>query len=171
MPLFPTLIWTKPQSKTFEMYSFLRLKYWQCRKLPFNKLLIIIYLPIWKKRNYKNRKLLWSHLPRMAPRHFRRYFRMYTDTLNSIISYLTMREPCTTLLHKGRICRHKKVAMTCAYLGSKLGGVHNVMILSFTFVNIFIKWHEIHSQNKWIIIKSLSFEHCHNCLEYWKIHF
>ena len=58
-------------------------------------------------------------VPKMAPKHFRRYFRMYTDTLNSIISYLALREPFTTLLDKGRICRHKKVAMTCAYLGSK----------------------------------------------------
>ena len=58
-------------------------------------------------------------VPKMAPRHFRRYFRMYTDTLNSIISYLALQEPFTTLLDKGRVCRHKKVAMTCAYLGSK----------------------------------------------------
>ena len=68
---------------------------------------------------------------------------MYTDTLNSIISYLALREPFTTLLQEGRICRHKKVAMTCAYLGSKMAGLHHVMIMLFTFVNIFIKHHEI----------------------------
>ena len=96
----------------------------------------------------------------MAPRHFRRYFRMYTDTLNSIISYLALREPFTTLLEEGRICRHKKVTMTCAYLGKKQGGVHDVIIMLFTFVNIFIKCHEIDWQNKLLIIKSLTFEHC-----------
>ena len=96
---------------------------------------------------------------------------MYTDTLNSIISYLALREPFTTLLDKGWVCRHKKVAMTCAYLGSKLGGLHLVIIMLFTFFNIFIKCHEIHSQNKLIIIKSLTFKHSDNCLEYWKIHF
>ena len=40
-------------------------------------------------------------VPKMAPRHFRRYFQMYADTLNSIISYLALREPFTTLLDKG----------------------------------------------------------------------
>ena len=44
---------------------------------------------------------------------------MYDDTLDSIISYLALEEPFTTLLDKGRISRQKKVAMTCAYLGSK----------------------------------------------------
>ena len=44
---------------------------------------------------------------------------MYTDTLNSIISYLAQRELFTTLWDKGRVCRHKKVAMTCAYLAIK----------------------------------------------------
>ena len=89
---------------------------------------------------------------------------MYADTLNSIISYLALREPFTTLLDQGRVCRHKKVAMTCAYLGSKMGCVHHVMIMLLTFVN------GINSQNKLIIIKSLTFEHSHNCLEYRKIH-
>ena len=51
----------------------------------------------------------------MAPKHLRKYFRMYTDTLNSIISYLTLWEMFTTVLDKGHVCRHKKVAMTCAY--------------------------------------------------------
>ena len=67
---------------------------------------------------------------------------MYADTLKSIISYLALREHFTTL-DKGRVCRHKKVAMTCDLLGSNLGGVHHVMIILFTFVNIFIKHHEI----------------------------
>ena len=44
---------------------------------------------------------------------------MYDDTLNSIISYLSSREPFTSMLDKGRVCRTKKVAMACAYLGSK----------------------------------------------------
>ena len=69
---------------------------------------------------------------------------MNVGTLKSIISYLALREPFTTLLDKGCVCRHKKVAMTCAYLGSKLCGVHHVVIMLFTFVNIFIKRHEIH---------------------------
>ena len=96
---------------------------------------------------------------------------MYTDTLNSIISYLALREPFTTLLEEGRVCRHQKVALTCAYLGSKLAGLHHVMKMLFTFVNIFIKHHEINRQNKLLIIKSLTFEHCHNCLEYPKKNF
>ena len=66
---------------------------------------------------------------------------MYTDTLNSIISYLALREPFTTLLDKGSVCRDKKIAMTCPYLGSKLGRVHHVMIMFFKFFNSFIKWH------------------------------
>ena len=110
-------------------------------------------------------------IPKMTPRHFRRYFRMYAETLKSIISYLALREHFTTLLDKGRVCRHKKVAMTCDLLGSNLGGVHHVMIMLFTFVNIFIKCHEINSQNKLIIITSLTLEHCHDCLEYRQIHF
>ena len=73
---------------------------------------------------------------------------MYTDTLNSIISYLPLREPFTTLLDKGRVCRNQKITMTCAYLGINVGGVHHVMILLITLVNIFIKYHEINSQNK-----------------------
>ena len=109
-------------------------------------------------------------IPTMTPLNLRRYFRMHVVPLNSIISYLELWELFTTLLDKGRVCRHKKVAITCAYLGSKLGGVHNVMILSCTFLNIFIKSHQIHSQNKLIIIKSLTFKHCDNCLEYQKIH-
>ena len=44
---------------------------------------------------------------------------MYEDTLDSIISYLALQEPFTSLLDRGRISRYKKVAMTCAYLGSK----------------------------------------------------
>ena len=70
-------------------------------------------------------------VPKMAPRHFRRYFRMYTDTLNSIISYLALREPFTTLLDKGHVCRHKKVARTCAYLGSKQTIMQSVVTFLF----------------------------------------
>ena len=96
---------------------------------------------------------------------------MYTDTINSIMSYLALQEPFTTLLDKGRVCRHKKVAMTCAHLGSKLCGVHHLMIMLFKFYNIFINCNEINSENKLIIIKSLTFKHSHNCLEYRKINF
>ena len=66
---------------------------------------------------------------------------MYVIPLNSFISYLPLREPFTTL--KGQVCRHKKITMICAYLGRKLGGVDHVMIMLFTFVNIFIKCHGI----------------------------
>ena len=81
-------------------------------------------------------------VPKMAPRHFRRYFRMYTDTLNSIISDLALREPFTTLLDKGRVCRHKKVAMTCAYLGSKQTIMQYVVIVLF-YLLIFFKYFNI----------------------------
>ena len=110
----------------------------------------------------------------MALINFRTYFRMYGHTLNSIISYLALSELFSTVLDKGPVGRHKKVAMTSAYLGRKLGRFNHVMIILFTFVtfvNIFIKHHPIHSQNKLIIIESLTFDHSHNCLEYWKIHF
>ena len=99
---------------------------------------------------------------------------MYGHTLNSIISYLALSDLFSTLLDKGPVGRHKKVAMTSAYLGRKLGGLNHVMIMLFTFVtfvNILIKHHQIHSQNKVIIIRSLTFEHSDNCLEYRKIHF
>ena len=62
---------------------------------------------------------------------------MYTDTLNSIISYLALWEPFTTLLDKGRVCRHKKVAMTCTYLGSKQTIMQYVVTLLFYSYNIF----------------------------------
>ena len=90
-------------------------------------------------------------IPIMTAKNVRRYFRMYVVPLNSIISYLEVRGTFTTLLDKGRVCRHKKIAMTCAYLGTKLGGDHHVMIMLFTFLNIFIKYHEINSANKIII--------------------
>ena len=81
---------------------------------------------------------------------------MYPVTLNIIISYLEMWELFTTQLDKGGICRHKQFAMACAFLGSNVGGFHHVMIMLFKFVNIFIKCHQIHSQNKLIIIKTLT---------------
>ena len=55
----------------------------------------------------------------MMPKLFRRFFRMYDDTLKSIMSYLAVNEPHATLLAKGKVPKAKKVAMTCAYLGSK----------------------------------------------------
>ena len=72
-------------------------------------------------------------VPRMVARHFRRYFWMYHKTLYSIISYLSSREPFTSILDKGRICRTKKVAMTCTYLGSKQTIMHYVLIILFYF--------------------------------------
>ena len=57
-------------------------------------------------------------VPSMMPKLFRRYFRMYEETMKSVISYLSHDEPHATLLDKGRVSRHKKVAMTCAFLGS-----------------------------------------------------
>ena len=44
---------------------------------------------------------------------------MYDETLKSIMSYLAVNEPHATLLCKGKVPKEKKVAMTCAYLGSK----------------------------------------------------
>ena len=55
----------------------------------------------------------------MMPKLFRRFFRMYDETLKSIMCYLAVNEPHATLLNKGKFLREKKVAMTCAYLGSK----------------------------------------------------
>ena len=45
----------------------------------------------------------------------------------------------SNLLNKGPVWRHKKVAMTCAYLGRKLHGVNHVMIMLFTFFQ-FVKF-------------------------------
>ena len=134
---------------------------WQkCHSIQYK----LLYISLFEKKNgiTKIENVYEVVIPTMAPRHFRRYFRMYTDILNSIIWYLELREQFTSLLDKGWVCRHKKVAMTCAYLGTKLAGFHHVMKMLFTFCNIFIKCHEIHSQKKLIIIKSLTFEHCHN---------
>ena len=140
----------------------------KCHSIKYN----LWYISLFESNGITNIEHFYEVvIPKMAPRHFRRYFRMYTDTLNSIISYLALREPFTTLLDKGRVCRHKKLAMTCSYLGSKVGGVHNLMMRLFKYYNIFIKCNEINSQNKLILIKSLPFEHSHNCLEYRKIHF
>ena len=44
---------------------------------------------------------------------------MYDDTLKSIMCYLGLNEPHASLLDKGKVPKEKKVAMTCAYLGSK----------------------------------------------------
>ena len=140
----------------------------KCHSRKYN----LLYISLFEWNGITNIKHFYEVvIPKMAPRHFRRYFRMYTYTLNSIISYLAHRVPFTTLLDKGRVCRHKKVAMTCTYLGSKLDGVHHLMIRLFKFYNIFIKCNEINWQNKLIIIKSLTFEHSHYCLEYPEIHF
>ena len=125
----------------------------ECHSKKYN----VLYISLFASNGITNIENFYEVvIPKMAPRHFRRYLRMYTDTLNSIISYLALREAFTTLLDKGRVCRHKKLAMTCSYLGTKLGGVHLLMIRLFKFYNIFIKCIEINSQNKLILIKSLT---------------
>ena len=86
---------------------------------PSNTTCIAIYICSNRRSIPKVENFFEVIVPRMAPKHFRRYFRMYEDTLESIISYLALEEPFTSLLNRGRISRHKKVAMTCAYLGSK----------------------------------------------------
>ena len=86
---------------------------------------------------------------------------MYTDTLNSIISYLALREPFTTLLDKGCVCTHKKVAMTCAYLGSKQTIMQYVVTFFILFVNNFWNLLTFISQNK------IAFHHCN--FMFWKV--
>ena len=56
---------------------------------------------------------------------------MYDDTLKSIISYLGVNEPHASLLDKGKVPKEKKVAMTCAYLGSK----HTISQLVYFSIN------------------------------------
>ena len=69
---------------------------------------MIDYFFKWIKWNYKNRKLQVI-VPTMAPRHYRTYFRMYSHTLNSIISYLALPEPFTTMLIKDGLAGTKKL--------------------------------------------------------------
>ena len=42
---------------------------------------------------------------------------MYTDTLNTIISYLALWEQFTNQLDKGRVSRHKNIGITLLYIG------------------------------------------------------
>ena len=69
---------------------------------------MIVYFFKWIKWYYKNRKLEVM-VPTMAPWHYRTYFPMYSHTLNSIISYLALREPFTTLLIKDGLAGTKKL--------------------------------------------------------------
>ena len=55
--------------------------------------------------------------PLMPPRIFRRYFRMYEETLNSLTNYLST-SPILYQPRYVRITLAKKIAMTTAYLGS-----------------------------------------------------
>ena len=48
---------------------------------------------------------------------------MYTDTLNSIISYLALWEQFTNVLDKGRVSGHKKVGITRLYIGFKQSNI------------------------------------------------
>ena len=81
-------------------------------KNPHSRKYELLYICLFEQNgNTKIEQFYEMILPRMAPRNLRKYFRMYTDTLNSIISYLALQEPFTTLLDKGCFCRHKKVAM------------------------------------------------------------
>ena len=69
---------------------------------------------------------------------------MYSDTLNSIISYLALQGTIYySVLDKGRVCRHKKVAMTCAYLGSKQTIMQYVVTFLF-YLLIFLEYFNIY---------------------------
>ena len=57
-------------------------------------------------------------VPNMTPRMFRRYFRMYSDTMENLINYLWPLQPLQQPHQYQRIPVEKKIAMTCAYLGS-----------------------------------------------------
>ena len=59
-------------------------------------------------------------VPRMAQRYYRRYFRMYPDTVHNLIEYLMPNERIQRLLNNRRIPMEKKIHMTLAYLGSKM---------------------------------------------------
>ena len=56
----------------------------------------------------------------MPPRIFRRYFRMYEETLRSITNYISTSPILYQPPRYVRIPLPKKVAMTTAYLGSSL---------------------------------------------------
>ena len=58
--------------------------------------------------------------PLMPPRIFRRYFRMYEETLNSLTNYLSTSPILYQQPRYVRITLAKKIAMTTAYLGSSI---------------------------------------------------
>ena len=64
-------------------------------------------------QNSENDNFYEVVVPEMMPKLFRRFFRMYDETLKSIICYLGVNEPHATLLDKGKVPKEKKVAMTC----------------------------------------------------------
>ena len=70
-------------------------------KNPHSRKYELLYICLFiQNGNTKIEQFYEMILPRMAPRNLRKYFRMYTDTLNSIISYLALQEPFITLLDK-----------------------------------------------------------------------
>ena len=54
----------------------------------------------------------------MTPRIFRRYFRMYSQTLGNLIRFFGNDPNLQPLRANTSITVGKKIAMTCAYLGS-----------------------------------------------------
>ena len=78
--VFATVIWTRPQTKTFEIYSLLHLKYGQCQKLPSQKIGILVYLFILIKWNYKDWKCLW-------PGHTHNGINKFQDIFPDVSSY------------------------------------------------------------------------------------
>ena len=56
-------------------------------------------------------------VPNMPPGLFRRYFRMYKETLSTLTEYLHL--VMITGNNHVAICIPKKIAMACAYLGSQ----------------------------------------------------
>ena len=57
-------------------------------------------------------------VPFLPPRIYRRYFRMYEETMDHLTQYLTDQIEANDILP--RVSVRKKVAMTCCYLGSTL---------------------------------------------------
>ena len=56
-------------------------------------------------------------VPEMIPREFRRFFRMYDQTLNAVVQ-LVHESDHLTKYRATTIPVHKKVAMCCTYLGT-----------------------------------------------------
>ena len=71
--------------------------------------------PVVKVKNFYE-----ETVPDMQPRIFRRYFRMFPQTFTSVCDFLRNVPILDQELQYTRIPTDKKIAMTCAYLGSKL---------------------------------------------------